>query len=212
MNYSLPLVETILKWIVDFHKVEEFLADFQETDETPMDLAHIFKIAGEIYARKPKAILELGTGSGLLTVHLFKAIAYNQNDCDLTCVDNFRDPQSQQISAILTKIGVRIVRGNEQDYLAECKKRFDLVIADAEHFHAKEAAGDIMRSYLKVCRSGGVVFVHDTDNRMFANLWNAKEAVENDPSSYDVKWCEHFICNSRPQERCNRGLFMMLKS
>jgi predicted O-methyltransferase YrrM len=190
----------------------EILAYFQEKDQQPMDLAHVFKIAGEVYARKPKKILEIGIGTGLLSAHLLKAISHNGLG-KLTCVDMLSDfcGQKKAHVELLEKYGAELQVKAEADYLRDCKEQFDIVIADAEHKHDGEDPKEIVKPYVKVCKPEGIVFIHDTNNGQFPNLSNARQHVECDPSAYGVSWHEHFVAKSRPRELCDRGLFMMKK-
>jgi predicted O-methyltransferase YrrM len=198
------------------------LAHWQESFQVPMDLAHVFKIIGEVYVRKPKAVLELGVGSGLLSAYLLKAIRHNSTG-SLTCVDELGDfgVQKPKYFQHLHDAGAEVVIEGEANFLRECvnrNRRFNLIVADAEHFHDHEQPEDIMKPYLNVCEVGGVVFVHDVDNktvfsdgRNFSNLSNGRKRVQDDPHKYGVAWCELFNLNSRPNEHCDRGLFMMVK-
>lgn len=169
-----------------------------------MDLCHTFFIFGSALAKKPQKCLELGVGTGSVTLALINALAYNGRG-SLTCVDNWADWLGVRppFAANLEKVpGVRVVDSSERDFVYNCPSgEYDFLVSDADH------EGDWFGEHLRIARDGGFLFFHDTNNPDCPAMKKVLEGVrERGLVHY------HFVEGTRPDERCGRGLLFVAKT
>ena len=109
------------------------------------------------------------------------------------------------IAAHLRSAGVNLVAPiDERSYLAKCPDgTYDFLISDADHVNS----GTWIDEHLRVVRSGGFLFFHDTnDVETYPNMALITGRVrELDLYHY------HFTECSRPDEQCHRGWLFVIK-
>lgn len=169
---------------------------------TAMDPAHISLIYGLILASKPSRILELGVGTGACTRAILESLAYNSHG-HLTAVDNWLDWGGRRptLADELAQCGVAIIETDESAFLSRCRSdSYDFLVSDADHF-----SGDVANQ-LRILTRGGVALFHDTNA---AHDFPALQEVL--VAAQSMTHC-HFVRKSRPDEQCDRGLLMIIKS
>lgn len=178
-----------------------------EPQETAMDSCHYLHILGSLLAKKPERVLEIGIGTALLTVGLSMGLRFNQKG-SLTCVDNWKEwhgIEPPEIAA-LKEAGVCVVAPvEERDFLAGCPDNaYDFVVSDGDHCNIAQWVDE----YFRITTPGGFVYFHDTNNTgMFPSISRVQERV----LELGLP-CYHFISNSRSEERCERGLLMVINT
>jgi predicted O-methyltransferase YrrM len=169
-----------------------------------MDDCHIDLIAALVGAHKPERILEIGIGTGALTVALLKAIEDNGVG-ELTCVDNFGDwsefkepPGFSQLKGRMTQF----FNYKEEDFVDIHCRKYGLVISDADHART----GEWVEKTMRLVKPGGFLVYHDSTS---PHCPSVKKAVD---------WCLRsgyqvmtFNRSSQPWERCERGLSIIKK-
>lgn len=168
-----------------------------------MDNNHINFIYSLMVCAKPKKVLEIGVGSGLVTNALLKGFEYNNLEVDLTCVDNFYDWNGVAPEGFDTfSDRIRFINSSERDFTHEHKETYDFIVSDADHHHANEWI-DLTVGLLN---PGGALICHDVTNPQFRNLYGIVSYAES-------KNLTHIIFNksSLPHERCERGLIVIFK-
>lgn len=175
--------------------------------EVAIDRSHNMFIIGALLSQKPDDVLELGIGTGYLTVSLVHALRYNGKG-KLTCVDNWGDARGgdmEDVAGNLRMAGVNVVAPmEERAFLVNSPDNaYDFLISDADHVNS----GTWVDEHLRVVRPGGILFFHDTNNTVdYPNMALITQRVrELDLPHY------HFTKSSRPDERCERGLLFVTK-
>lgn len=168
-------------------------------DEVVMDDCHIELIRALVRSAKPKKILELGIGSGAVTIAILDAVKHNQNDAALTCVDNFFDWGGVPPHG-LALIHAKVASENEGNFIASCVDKFDFIVSDADHEHSHEWADKT----LLLLNRGGIAVFHDVSNPDYPNLSRVIATAES--MCFQTML---FNTSSRPDERCHRGLLVV---
>jgi len=173
-------------------------------DQTSMDTAHAALIASVVLASKPARVLELGVGTGYVSKAILLALRFNGRG-SLTCVDDWHDWSGRRPVHIdgLEAMGAGIVLSSEAAFVRSCAAgHFDLVVSDADHFNAHQWFEDTLR----LVAPSGVAFFHDTNQpEVFPGLATLpSRATESGLPS------RHYMASSRGDERCDRGLLMVL--
>lgn len=165
-----------------------------------MDDAHVMLIYGLVLAYKPNRILELGIGTAKCSRAILEAIAYNTRG-RLTCVDNWRDWGGRRppVADALERCGVEIIESDQMAFLAGSHATYDFIVSDADHFSGEAAL------IMAALNDGGIAVFHDT-NAPFD--FPALQRILEHSGSYPRY---HFLRNSRPDERCDRGLLVVVK-
>lgn len=169
-----------------------------------MDHAHIMLIYGVALAIKPLNILELGIGSGAVTTALLEAVTYNGRG-RITVVDNWVDwgGVRPEIAGLAHTSKISIVDSNEETAVNKWTPgTVDLIVSDADHMNSHKWFLTTMSLLTKT----GIAFFHDVTNPAFPNLNTLIDTVKQHEYSYWV-----FRENSVAQERCDRGLLMVMK-
>jgi predicted O-methyltransferase YrrM len=171
------------------------------SDSRAMDVCHADLIYGAAISAKPANILELGIGTGMVTERLLNAIAYNGIG-KLTSVDNLVDdanwPRIEYDG--LKARGANVVLSDEWEFVC-CTKNstFDFLVSDADH------GGKWFDSHSRICAPGALMFFHDTATPSYPGLYSIEPKVK------ALGWpCIHFKKSSRTDERCERGLLMVV--
>ena len=166
-----------------------------------IDTAHGALIYGLVAAHKPARVLELGMGTGYTTDLLLRALAFNGHGT-LTCVDNWLDwrgARPAHADAMACR-GVEVITAAENDFLANCQpSEYDFLVSDADHF-----SGDF-EAQMRVLKAGGIAVFHDTNAAYDCPALARVTAGAVELPHY------HFRRNSRPDERCDRGLLVVAK-
>ena len=190
--------------------LKDYFAMLETFDHTgnsvAIDRCHNMFMMGALLAKKPDDILELGIGSGYVTISLIHGLRYNGKG-RLTCVDNWVDARGAvmaDLSADLRKLGVSVVAPvEEHSFVSGCPSdSYDFLISDADHANS----GIWVDEHLRIVRSGGFLFFHDTNQLCeYPNMALITERVK------ELNLCHyHFKESSRPDEQCERGwLFVM---
>lgn len=168
-----------------------------------MDENHIDLIYSLIICNKPKTILEIGVGTGAVSLKALQACEYNEITPQIVCVDNFFDWKGKpprEFEEASKKF--QFVISDEKSFVKSCKDSFDFIISDADHHHTHEW----VESTYSLLNKGGILIYHDVTNRDFPNLfgivnWARKKGV--------THMC--FNSSSKPNERCERGLLVIKK-
>ena len=177
------------------------------TDDVAIDRCHNLFMMGALLSRKPDDVLELGIGSGYVTISLIHGLRYNGKG-KLTCVDNWSDARGgemEDVAANLRNAGVNVVAPmDERSFITGCPSgSYDFLISDADHANS----GTWVDEHLRVVRSGGFLFFHDTNQlEAYPNMGLITKRVK-DLGLYHY----HFTQSSRPDERCERGWLFAIK-
>ncbi len=174
----------------------------RDRDHRAIDLCHAVTIFGMALSAKPKDILELGVGTGLVTDALLSAIEYNQ--CGhLTCMDSWLDYGGKEPDFWegFRQRGALLAVNQELAYLkATPDNTYDFLMSDADH------GGTWPQEHFRVTRPGSICFFHDTNSpHEYPGLNAIVDLV------HTLGWdYQHFTSNSREDERCHRGLLMVV--
>jgi hypothetical protein len=179
---------------------------FDHRNPVALDRAHNMLVAGMVLSKKPKAVVELGVGSGYLSASLAYAIRYNGVG-QLTSVDNWYDTQGQEppIAKQLRVLGVNVVCSGEEEFVRSAPTdAYDMLISDADHYRSPEW----LDQHLRIVKHDGLLFFHDTNQ---PEAFPALATLEGTVRGLGLPYY-HFIENSRPDEHCDRGwLFVINK-
>jgi predicted O-methyltransferase YrrM len=181
-----------------FKQYGEFLENHRYyLNNVPVDKNHASLVFSTCISLKPKKILELGIGSGLLTNSLMAAKLYNGYG-DLTSVDSFYDwsfVKPDHVKAFESTGLLSIVVKDEKDFVLSCKEKYDLVVVDGNHNEGHLWANEIF----SLVNSGGILFAHDVI--AYPNLGIYMDLAKSKGYGFKV-----FKESSRQDEACGRGL------
>lgn len=170
-----------------------------------MDSCHYLQIMGSLVARKPEHVLEVGIGTAMLTAGLVMGLRFNRRG-SLTCVDSWFDWHGIEPPGIasLRESGVTVIAPVEENtFLKGCPANtFDFVVSDGDHRNS----GYWVDEYFRITKPDGFIYFHDTNNTvMFPSIARIQQrVVELGLPSY------HFTRSSRDDERCERGLLLVI--
>lgn len=165
----------------------------------PVDKNHASLVFSTAICSKPKTILELGIGSGLLTLSLLHAVAYNKLG-SITSVDNYLDWEGKEPDHFsqLRKFGINVVIQEEENFVRSCKTKFDFVVVDGNHTDGHKWAKEIF----DLVNPGGVLFSHDV--LLCKNLGIYMEIAKERNLSFKV-----YSENTLAGENCQRGFIQV---
>jgi len=179
----------------------------QDVDDlVKIDQNHAAFVQALVMCLKPRQILELGFGAGEATRNILAGLQYNQQPWEYTVVDNWCDfggvkpqatdhPQYEKVT---------FVTSNEFDFLHSCTKSYDFIFSDADHRNTQNWFELV---YSNILSRGGILLYHDVMNlAQFPNLLQIFEDTMHNNYHYVL-----FNRNSRPGERCDRGLLAVFK-
>lgn len=167
-----------------------------------IDLNHIKLIESLIMCLKPRLILELGIGSGSVTLAISDALACNQTDfAKITCVDNFLD-WGGRVPEEVQKLPVTLIIKREKEFIETCDQKYDFIVSDADHDHSHEWA----ERTLGLLNPKGIIVFHDICNPDYPNLTEIVQVVDRLKYPRVI-----FDRSSREDERCSRGLLVVFK-
>lgn len=128
-----------------------------------IDINHAMLLFGIILSQKPEKILELGIGSGVASETILNALKYNSIKYIYDAVDNLCDIGGNLSEKYITKLkneNVNIFISEEEKFVKNCEpNKYDLIISDADHFHA----GDWVEDIFRICKHNGIILCHDVD-------------------------------------------------
>ena len=171
-----------------------------------LDQAHALLLAGLVTSQKPVRMLELGIGSGYATRVLLRALDFNQQG-ELLSVDNFFDWNGQKPEHVRSmereRPDWRVAQSDETEFLRASETEiFDFILSDGDHTRGYQNAADVFR----ICRAGGLVVFHDTNNELFRLLSRLPGRCQ------QLRFPGfHFIRRSRSDEMTDRGLLVVQK-
>ncbi len=171
-----------------------------------IDEAHANLLFGLVCASKPERILEFGIGAGTSADAILRAVVFNDNSPSYTLVDNGNDEGSQQIAAVYAD-RIKIENAHESDFVKQCvaaECKFDFIFSDADHNHTHEWFTEV---YDLLLMSPGILIYHDATNPEFPNFGAIHEQIQSRNLPNFI-----FNQNSRPGERCDRGLLVIFKN
>jgi predicted O-methyltransferase YrrM len=177
---------------------------FDHRNPIAIDCAHNIFVIGAVLSKKPRNVLELGIGTGYLTMSLVHALKYNQTG-QLTSVDNWFDTHGLEpkLGAELRAAGVRVVSSSEKEFVHQAPTdAYDFIISDADHYNS----GNWLDQHIRIVEHDGLMFFHDTNlPSMFPGLAKLEARVnELGLPSY------HFKQSSREGENCGRGMLFVI--
>jgi predicted O-methyltransferase YrrM len=171
-------------------------------DHRSVDLCHAITIFGMAVSAKPKSILELGVGTGLVTDALLNAIEYNQCG-QLTCLDSWLDYGGKEPDFWegFRQRGADLQVSHELAFLQGTPNNtYDFLMSDADH------GATWIDQHFRVTNPGAICFFHDTNSpQEYPSLHAIIDLVKANGWSH-----QHFVLNSRDDERCHRGLLMVI--
>lgn len=174
-------------------------------DMVSIDANHIDLIASLIKASKSRNILELGFGSGACTKAIVSAINYNSVPVSYDIVDNWYDKQGQgwAVPESLSPY-IKFHNTSENSYVFSCQKKYDFILSDADHFNSNKWFDRVYNDLLSM---NGILIYHDVTQKDFQNLHDIYTACVEFKIPHML-----FNRNSRPLERCDRGLLVIQKT
>ena len=183
--------------------------EFGTDESVKIDLAHAALIQSLVVCNKPESILEIGLGGGKSTDAILDGVAFNAiSPYQYTLVDNWFDWNGVRPEGVDEKYGkkLHIVDMDEREFVFSTKKTYDFIMSDGDHHRTDQWFEHV---YENLLNPGGILIYHDVnfiDDDAFKNLQNIHhKAVE-----YGLKF-KLFNKNSRPDERCQRGLMVIFK-
>jgi Methyltransferase domain len=177
---------------------------FDHRNPIAIDCAHNIFVIGAVLSKKPRNVLELGIGTGYLTMSLVHALKYNQTG-QLTSVDNWFDAHGLEprLGAELRAAGVRVICSSEEEFVHQAPTdAYDFLISDADHYNS----GNWFDQHIRIVENDGLMFFHDTNlPSMFPGLAMLEARVrELGLPFYHFKQC------SREDEKCGRGILFVI--
>ncbi len=175
-------------------------------DIVKIDANHALFTQSLVMCKKPRQVLEFGFGAGEATRAILAGLRYNRAPFEFTVVDNWLDFGGERPPATFGEEyeKAEFVTKSELDFLLECKKKYDFIFSDADHYNTQNWFDHV---YSNLLARGGVLIYHDVTNcQMFPNLLTIYSDV--------VKNNYHHVLlntNSAPGERCDRGLLAIFK-
>jgi predicted O-methyltransferase YrrM len=168
-----------------------------------MDDCHIDLIHALVLSAKPESILEIGIGSGAVTMAMLDAAKLNGNHCVVTCVDNFGDWNGAMPDGFQKlREEIQFVNSSEKEFASECRRAFDFVVSDADHANT----GEWFDKTLDLVNPGGILIYHDATSPHCPSVRQAVENAKNMGLSVLT-----FNKSSHNWEQCERGLAVIQK-
>ena len=177
---------------------------FDHRNPIAIDCAHNMFVIGAALSKKPRNVLELGIGTGYLTMSLIHALRYNQTG-QLTSVDNWLDTHGLEprLGAELRAAGVRVICSSEEKFVQQAPTDgYDFLISDADHHNS----GTWLDQHIRIVEHDGLMFFHDTNQpSMFPGLAMLEPRVRELGLPF-----YHFKTSSRGDENCSRGMLFVI--
>jgi predicted O-methyltransferase YrrM len=182
----------------------DLVLGFDHRNDIAIDCAHNIFVIGAALSKKPRNILELGIGTGYLSMSLVHALKYNRTG-QLTSVDNWFDTHGWEprLGAQLRVAGVEVVCASEEEFVCQAPTdAYDFLVSDADH----QNSWRWLDEHIRIVEHNGFMFFHDTNQPdMFPGLAELERRVEElGLPSY------HFAQSSRKDEKCSRGILFVI--
>jgi len=172
--------------------------------EAAIDEVHRKLIKALVMCHKPARILEFGYGMGAVTSAIIDAVAFNEMTADYTIVDNWVDFGGKMPwTAKLVLNKVKFCEEDESNFVRSTKETYDFIVCDADHQKTHENWKLI---FVNLLAEGGIVVFHDVCNDAFPNL----RMIVGECMAAGCRYVL-FNKNSKPDERCERGLLVIFK-
>jgi predicted O-methyltransferase YrrM len=171
-----------------------------------VDDNHAQLVEALVTSHKPRRILELGFGAGGSCRAIQRGLAYNAIPYEFDLVDCWYDFNGNPPPEIQkdTYRGINVITATEESFVFSCKKKYDFIFSDADHFRTQEW---FVHVYEKILNRNGIIIYHDvTNTRLFPNLLQIYEDVIRNGYHYML-----FDRRSRKDEACERGLLVIFK-
>jgi amino acid adenylation domain-containing protein len=126
-----------------------------------------------ILALKPRRVLEIGTGSGLM---LFRIGPHCEQYCATDLAENFIPMLEKQMAMLEEKIpGVSLVQRAADDFSGVADNAFDAVIISSvvQYFPSIDYLMRVLEGAVRVVEPGGVIFVGDVRNLSLLEAFHA---------------------------------------
>jgi predicted O-methyltransferase YrrM len=192
---------------LDDHALAPFfdlVLGFDRRNDIAIDCARNIFVIGAVLSKKPRNILELGIGTGYLSMSLVHALKYNQTG-QLTSVDNWFDTHGWEprLGAELREAGVEVVCASEEEFVRQAPTdAYDFLISDADH----QRSWCWLDEHIRIVEHNGLMFFHDTNQPdMFPGLAELESRVTKLGLPF-----YHFARSSREDERCSRGILFVI--
>jgi glycosyltransferase involved in cell wall biosynthesis len=178
----------------------EHILNFENNGLVAVDRCHNLFLIGAVLSKKPESVLELGIGTGYITLSLIHALRYNQKG-KLTCVDDWSEwggTEPEGINAYRSAGAEIVAPVSEGEFVRNCPSdSYDFLISDADTF----LSGLWVDEHIRITKDNGFMFFHNTNRKAeYPNL----QLIEQRMIELGLYYC-HFIESSRPDEHCGRG-------
>ncbi|HEY7243966.1 MAG TPA: class I SAM-dependent methyltransferase [Xanthobacteraceae bacterium] len=192
---------------LDDHALAAFfdlVLGFDHRNCIAIDCAHNIFVIGAVLSKKPRNILELGIGTGYLSMSLVHALKYNQTG-RLTSVDNWLDTHGWEprLGAELRAEGVEVVCASEEEFVRRAPAdAYDFLVSDADH----QRSWSWLDEHIRIVEHDGFMFFHDTNQPdVFPGLAQLESRVKKLGLPF-----YHFTQGSREDEHCTRGILFVI--
>lgn len=178
--------------------------------QVKIDTAHAELIKGLVMSSKPRTILEIGVGGGESADAIIAGLTYNQTEYSYDLVDCWLDWNGVMPPAIEQRYSkhCNIITSTEQQFVISTDKTYDFIMSDGDHHRADQWFEHV---YDKLLNPNGILIYHDinvfNEPNGFPNLVRILTACEKYGLTHYL-----FNKNSRPEERCQRGLLVIYKN
>ena len=189
----------------DLRSYFDHILNFDNSSLVAVDRCHNLFLIGALLSKKPKRVIELGIGTGFITLSLIYALRYNRKGT-LTCVDNWSEWGGTEPDGIdaYRSAGVEIVAPmSEEEFVKNCPSdSYDVLISDADPF----LSGLWVSEHLRITKHNGFMFFHNTNRKEeYPHLQLIAERIKELGLFY-----YHFTESSRADEHCGRGWLFVI--
>jgi predicted O-methyltransferase YrrM len=182
---------------------------FGQDEGVKIDHAHAELLRGLIMSNKPSTVLEIGLGGGASADAMLEGLAYNQLIYDYTIVDNWMDWGGVCPDGVEEKYSdrCRIITMGEREFVFGTDKKWDFIMSDGDHHNTDQWFEYV---YHNLLNPGGILVYHDVHLRDVADGFPNLRQIYFRCREFGIP--HHlFNADSRPDERCWRGLLVIFK-
>ena len=182
---------------------------FGEDEGVKIDQAHADLLRGLVVSNKPKTVLEIGLGGGASADAILSGLEYNQQPYNYDIVDCWWDWQGVKPAGVDEKYASRcnIITSFERDFVFSTDKSYDFIMSDGDHHNTDQWFEYV---YDRLLNPGGILVYHDVHLNDVANGFPNLRQMYFRCRELGI---HHHLFNtdSRPDERCWRGLLTVFK-